>query len=116
MNYVIYGKAQKTIDLPHPLGIASGKIIVDGNDVNAFAGQSVKISGQSRNQRLTFTGFHFGNLSVVQNNTADELNVVMALSQRAFGCLTNNGKSFGQKFVQGFTVGNPFAEFYGFVF
>ena len=77
----------------------------------AFAVKSIKIGGQSGYQRFAFTGFHFGNLAVVQNNTADELDVVMALAKGAFGGLADDGKSLGQELVQGFALFDAGAEF-----
>ena len=48
---------------------------------------------------------------MVQNNTADELDVVMALAEGAFGGLADDGKSLGQELVQGFALFDAGAEF-----
>ena len=34
---------EKAIDLAHPFGVATGEIIVDGDDVHAVAGERVEI-------------------------------------------------------------------------
>ena len=39
-------QAEEPVDLPHPLGVAAGEIIVDGDDVDAFAGERIQIDGQ----------------------------------------------------------------------
>ena len=35
------GETEEAVDLAHPLRVALGKIIVDGDDVNAFSGEGV---------------------------------------------------------------------------
>ena len=34
------------VELAHPLAVALGQIVVDGNDVHPFAGQGVQVGGQ----------------------------------------------------------------------
>ena len=34
-------QAEKTVNLAHPFGVAAGKVVVDGNNVHAFAGKRV---------------------------------------------------------------------------
>ena len=41
------GQAEELVDLAHPLGVAAGEVIVDGDDVNAFAGERIQIDRQS---------------------------------------------------------------------
>ena len=52
-------QAQKVVKLAHPLGVAIGQIVIDGDDVNAFASQGVEIDRHGRGQGLAFAGSHF---------------------------------------------------------
>ncbi len=52
-------QSQKAVELAHPLGVAFCQIVVDRDNVDAFAGQRVQINRKSGNQRFTFTGLHF---------------------------------------------------------
>ena len=74
-------QSEGVIDLPHPHGVAPRKIIINGNNVHAVAGKSVKINGQSSHKRLAFSGFHLGDLPLMQNNAADKLDVKVPLAQ-----------------------------------
>ena len=62
--------------MTHPLGIAPGEIIVDGDEVGAAPSERVQIQGQCRNERLAFARRHLGNFALVKNDAADELHVV----------------------------------------
>ena len=52
------GEPKEFVDLPHPFGVALGEIVVDGDDMDAAAGERVEIDWQRGNQRLAFTGLH----------------------------------------------------------
>src|SRR6202044_2419985 len=105
--------AEETIDLPHPFGVAPGEIVVDGDDMDALAGQRIEIDRKGGNQRLAFAGLHLGNVAFVQHHAADQLNVEMALAERALGRLAHGGESRNQNVVEGLAVGKFFAEFGG---
>ena len=53
-------QAEEIVDLAHPGGVAAGQVVVDGDDVDALAGQGIEIDGERRHQGLAFTGAHFG--------------------------------------------------------
>ena len=77
----------------------------------ALAGKSIQVSRERRNKRFTFTGFHFGNSALMQNNAAFNLNGKVLHIQHTPACLTANGKRFGKKVVKGFTVGKTLFKF-----
>ena len=52
-------QAQKVVELAHPLGVAIGQIVIDGDDMNTLAGQGVEVDRHGGGQRLAFTGSHF---------------------------------------------------------
>ena len=93
-------KSEKFVDLPHPFGVALGEIIVDGDDMDAAAGERVEIDGERGDQRLAFAGLHLGNPALVQHHAADELDVEVALTKRALAGLAHGGKSRHQNVIR----------------
>jgi len=73
----VHRKAVEHIERPHPLGVTLGQIVVDGYDVDAVARQGVQEHGQGSHEGLTFTRCHLGNLTLMQNDTTKQLNVVV---------------------------------------
>ena len=96
---------QKLVDLPHPLGIALGQIVVDGDDMHALAFQRVQIHRQRRHQRLALASAHFGDLAPVQHDAANHLHIEMPHAQHALGGLAAGGKGLGQDLVQRLAIG-----------
>ncbi len=84
---------EEPVDAPHPVGVAPGEVVVDGDDVDAASGQRVQRGRQRRDEGLAFAGPHLGDLAFVQNETADQLHVVVPLAERPFGRLANQGES-----------------------
>ena len=109
-----HAEAEKAMDLPHPLGVAPGQVIVHRDDVNAFTTEGIQVGGQGGDQGLTFPGFHFGDLPVVQHHATDQLHVKVAHAQYPLRRLTHHGKGFGQQIIQGFALVNPLSKFGSF--
>ena len=99
-----HGQAQEAVDLAHPVAVALGQVVVDGDDVHALAAQGVQVGGQGSHQGLAFTGLHLGDAALVQDDAADELHPVGAQAQHTVGCLTAGGKGLRQQVVQGLAV------------
>ncbi len=94
------GQAEEPVDLAHPVGVASGEIVVDRNDMDAFAGQRVEIDGAGGDQRLALAGLHLGDRAFVQHEAADQLDVEVALLQRALGRFAHGREGGGVKVVE----------------
>ena len=107
------GHAEEAVDLPHPLGVAAGEIVVDGDDVHALALERVEIDRQRRHQRLALAGLHLGDLAAVERDAADQLHVIVALAQRSDRRLAHRGEGFGQKVVQLLAAREPLAKSLG---
>jgi hypothetical protein len=45
-------RPRKLVDLTHPLGVASGQVVVYGDDVDALAGEGVEVNGHGGGERL----------------------------------------------------------------
>ncbi|OIQ69527.1 hypothetical protein GALL_488700 [mine drainage metagenome] len=107
------GHAEEAVDLTHPFGVASGEIIVNGDDVDALAGQRVEVDRQGCHQRLAFTGLHLGDIALVEHHAANQLHVEMPLSERALGRLADGGEGRNQNIVERLALGESFSEFGG---
>ena len=71
IEYAANLKAKKLMHLSHPLRVTLRQIVVDRNHVDTFTLQRVQISRQKTGLRLTFTGSHLRDTSLMQNNAAD---------------------------------------------
>ena len=104
------GQAQEAVDPAHPVGIALGKVIVDGDDVYTAAGQRIQVRGQCGDQRLAFAGAHFGDLPVVQTHAADQLHVEMAHLQGALARFAHHGERLGHDRVECLALSDALLE------
>ena len=107
------GHAEEAVDLPHPFGIAPGEIVVDGDDVDALAGQRIEVDRERCDQRLAFTGLHLGNIALVQHHAANQLHVEMPLAERPLGSLADGGEGRDQNIVERLAFRESFTEFGG---
>ena len=107
------GHSQVLVDAAHPLGVALGQVIVDGNDVYTLAGNSVEVAGQRGDQGLAFAGLHLGDMPLVQCHGANELHVKVTHARDALGSLTHGGKSLGEHVVERLAVGVTLTELIG---
>ncbi len=64
----------------------------------------IQVERQRGNQRLAFTGAHFGNFALVQDQSADQLHIEMTLANGSLGSLPHRGKSFWEEFIQYFLL------------
>ena len=85
--------------LSHPLGVTFCQIIIDRNDMYALSFQCIQIRRKSRYQRLTFTGTHLCDTSLVQYHTTDQLHAVMAHADCSLGRFTHYRISLWQNII-----------------
>ncbi len=95
------GEAEEAVDLAHPLGVALGEVVVDGDDVDAAAGEGVEVAGQRGDEGLAFAGLHLGDLALVEDDAADQLDVEVAHADDAAAGFADDGEGFGQEVVEG---------------
>ena len=110
MDDQAHAQTEEAVHLAHPLAVALGKIVVDGDDVDAFAGQGVQVSGQGGHKGLAFTGLHLGNIAAVQGNAAGHLHREVLHAQHTPCSLAADGKGIRQKVVQRFALGQLLLE------
>ena len=114
-----HGEAEKAVDLAHPLGIAFGQVVVHRDNVNTAASQRIEVAGKGGDEGFAFTGFHFGDLALVEHRAADQLHIEVAHADDAAASFADHGEGFGQEIVEGsffcgvnlLTVGEPFERF-----
>ncbi len=104
------GQAEEAVDPSHPLGIASRQIVVDGDQVDSRASERIEVDRHRRDQRLPLAGLHLGDGTAVQSPGANDLDVVVTLSQHAPCRFTHNGKSLRLEIVEGCSLRQPVPE------
>ena len=92
--------AEQLVDRAHPLRVAAGQVVVDGDQVDAVAAQRVQDDRQRGGERLALAGLHLRDRAVVQHHAADQLHVEVALAQRALGGLAREREGLGQELVE----------------
>ena len=98
------GQAEIAVDFTHPLGVTACEVVVDGDDVDAFAGEGVEVGGKGGDKGLTFTGLHLRDTAVVQDDTTKDLDRVGFQADGADGCLTAGRERVGEDVLQGLAV------------
>ncbi len=68
------GEAEKLVDRPHPLPVASGQVVVDGDHVD-LAAKGIQGRGERRNERLSLSGLHLGDALLVEGDRTEDLHV-----------------------------------------
>ena len=89
----------------HPLGVALGEVVVDGDEVHALAGERVEVERQRGDEGLALTGLHLGDPAEVQRRAAHHLDVEVALAERARGRLADGGERLGEQVVEEIDLG-----------
>ena len=111
---VVYDKSDLEshvlIELAHPLGVAAGKVVVDGYDVNAVARERVEVRGQGRNEGFTFTCFHLGDTSLVEHDAAEHLYGEVLHSEHSPARLAACRERVGKNIVGRLAVCEAFLE------
>ena len=94
------GHPERVVERAHPLGVATGEVVVDGDEVDALARERVEEDGQGRGQGLALAGLHLGDRAGVQHHPADQLHVVMALAERPLARLAAERERLRQQVVE----------------
>ena len=105
-----HGQAQEAEDPAHPLAVALGQVVVDGDHVDALARQGVEVGGQGGHQGLALARLHLRDRPAVEGEAADELDVEVPHVQHAAPRLPHHREGLGQEVVEGLALGQPLAE------
>ena len=83
------------------MGVAPGEVVVDGDDVDAAAGERVEDRRPRRDEGLALAGLHLGDPALVEHDAAHELDVVVAHPEGPLHRLAAGGEHLGQGLVEG---------------
>ena len=106
-------QTEELVDLPHPLGVPARQVVVHGDHMDAVAGQGVEVDGQSGNERLALAGLHLRDLPPVENDAAQQLDVVVPHSQGPARGLADGGECGHQQIVEAGALVEPGAGLAG---
>ena len=98
---------QKGINLPHPLGVAPGQIIIDRDHMHAGAGQRIEAGRERGHQGLALARAHLGDIAVIERHAADQLHIKMPHAQHAPAGLAHQGKGLGQRLFELLAARDP---------
>ena len=65
------------VERAHPFRVTLCEVVVHGHHVHTVAAKCVEEHRERTHEGFTFTGSHFGNLTLVKHDTTDELHVVV---------------------------------------
>ncbi len=106
-------QTEEPVHAAHPLAVAFGQVVVDGDDVHALAADAVEVGRQHRGQGLALSGLHLGDVAEVQRGRAHHLYVEGALVEHPPRGLPGHRESLGQQVVEAFAVGVALLELVG---
>ena len=107
--------AEETEDAAHQFGLVGGQVVVDRDDVDRIAGESVEVGRGRGDQGLAFTGLHLGDVAQVQGGAAHELDIEVTQAQGPARCFAHGGEGFGKQGVEGLAVFVALLEPAGFL-
>ena len=106
-------EAKEIVDPTHPGRVATGKVVVDGDDVDALAFEGIQIHGHGRGERLALARLHLSDLPFVQDDAAHDLHVEGAHSECTLRDFPHHGEGLGQQLVEGLPSCEPLAKLLG---
>ena len=93
-------QAQEVVDRRHPACVTARKVVVDGDQVDALAGEGVQVERQAGDQGLALTGLHLGDPALVEHDAAHQLDVEMAKADGAAARLPAERERLDQEVVE----------------
>src|SRR5437867_10957592 len=88
------------MDRTHPVPVTASEVVVDGDHVYALLGEGVQVGCERGHERLAFTRSHFGDSALMEHHSAEQLDVVMTLSDDAAGRFSDDREGFGEERVK----------------
>ena len=102
--------------LAHFVRLCLCQIVVDCNNVYALACQCIQICSHTGYQCFTFTGFHLGDTSLMQDNGTDDLYRKRFFAQNTVCSFPHGCQCFCLHAFQRFAVLQTFPKFIGLFF
>ena len=69
------GDPEETVEVPHPLGVAAGEVVVDRDELGVATAERVQVKRQRGDEGLAFAGRHLGDFALMDRHAADQLDV-----------------------------------------
>ena len=88
----VHREPEHAVDRSHPLRVAVGEVVVEGQDVHAVPGQRVQGRRHDRRQRLAFAGLHFDHPAAREGEGGHDLHVERPQADGAAGCFPHQGE------------------------
>jgi hypothetical protein len=104
---------EEAVQAAHPLGVATGQVVVHGDDVNAFALERVQIRGQRGDEGLALARLHLGDLAAVEHHAANELYVEVPHVQHPTARLAHHREGLHEQGIERFALGDALPELDG---
>ena len=99
------------MDATHPLGVTPGQVVVDGDEVNAFATDAVEVRRERGHEGLALAGLHLGDPAEVERSAAHHLDVVVTLADHTIGGFAGDRERLDEYVVERGAVVETLAEF-----
>ena len=104
------GEPEEVVDSTHPVGVTTSEVVVDGDDVHAFAGQRVQVDRAGRDKGFALARLHLGDHAAVQHHAADTLDVEVTHVEHAPARFTHHAEGFGEQVIERLTVVDALLE------
>ncbi|MCE3287702.1 MAG: hypothetical protein K0S64_1308, partial [Gaiellaceae bacterium] len=82
---------EQLVDRLRPLRVALHEVVVDGDEMNAASGETVQIERLDCNERLAFSRLHLGDVALVEDDAAHQLDIEETDADRPLERLANGG-------------------------
>ena len=102
--------AEGLVDRAHPARVPAGKVIVDGDDVDAFPAERVQVGGEDGDHGLALAGAHLRDAPGVHHDAADELHVEVPHVTGASRGLPHGREGLGKQLLERCAAGKARAE------
>ena len=104
------GQAEFGVERRHPFHVTACQIIVDRDDVHTLPFDRVEVGRECGDERLPFTGHHFGDHARMEDHAADQLGVVMPHREEASAAFATDREGVLEDVIERLAVADPLAE------
>src|SRR6266511_36300 len=88
------------VDAAVPLGVALGEVVVDGDEVDALALERVQVEREAGDERLAFARLHLGDVALVEDDSAHQLDVEHPLARFAQARLSDGRERLEEQVLE----------------
>ena len=104
---------ERLVDGRHPFGVALGQVVVDGDQVHVRASERIQVERHRRDEGLALTCLHLGDIALVEDDRAHDLDVEVPHAERPLGGLAHGRESLEDELAQVLPVVEPLLELRG---